>query len=89
MGGGMRQAGYLAAAGFFALKNHIPQLKKDNDKAKQLGEVLSTLSWVTKIEDIKTNIVIFDIDKNINTSTLLQNLKEAGINASAFWATFD
>lgn len=62
-GGGMRQAGFLAGAGLFALKNNIPRLKDDHTKAKQLEEVLSSLSYVDSILPVYTNIVIFNLKK--------------------------
>ena len=60
-GGGMRQAGYLAAAGMYALQNNISRLEEDHKKAKELGSVLETLPFVYKVEPIETNIIIFTI----------------------------
>ena len=51
-GGGMRQAGYLAAAGIFALNNNIDDLKKDHVKAKEIGETLENCSFINSIEPI-------------------------------------
>ena len=45
-GGGMRQVGYLAAAGLYALDNNIKRLGDDHKKAKEIGDVLSTLSQI-------------------------------------------
>ncbi len=84
MGGGMRQAGYLAAAGIYALENNINRLKDDNDRAKQLGKTLSTLNYVGDIRPIKTNILIFDVKPPFNADIFLKLLKEKGINASPF-----
>lgn len=65
MGGGMRQAGFLAAAGIYALDNNITRLAQDHLHAQQLGDALATCNYVTAIRPIKTNIVIFDIDKRV------------------------
>ncbi len=61
MGGGMRQAGVLAAAGIFALNNNIARLKEDNDRAKLLGKCLENCSYVESIQPVKTNIIIFTL----------------------------
>ncbi|MFL3662187.1 MAG: threonine aldolase family protein, partial [Polaribacter sp.] len=62
-GGAMRQVGFLAAAGIYALDNHIERLAEDHRKAKEIGEVLGAVYYVTKLETIETNIVIFYVDK--------------------------
>ncbi|HET8735917.1 MAG TPA: GntG family PLP-dependent aldolase [Pricia sp.] len=63
LGGGMRQAGYLAAAGIYALDHHIDRLAEDHKKAVEIGEVLQKLSYIKKVEPIETNIIIFEIDE--------------------------
>lgn len=84
MGGGMRQAGYLAAAGIYALENNLERLKVDNDRAKDLGRVLETLNYVESVRPVQTNILIFDLKKPIMAAPFLEKLKEKGINASPF-----
>jgi threonine aldolase len=64
LGGGMRQAGYLAAAGIYALDHHMERLAEDHKKAREIGEVLQKLSYIKKVEPIETNIIIFEIDEN-------------------------
>ncbi len=64
LGGGMRQVGYLAAAGLYALEHHITRLKEDHRKAKEIGRVLEQLSFVKHVEPIDTNIIIFTIEGN-------------------------
>ncbi len=64
LGGGMRQVGYLAAAGLYAIEHHIDRLDHDHKKAKEIGEVLEKLPFVTQVEPIDTNIVIFNIKGN-------------------------
>ena len=83
-GGGMRQAGYLAAAGLFALKNNITRLSKDNAKAKQIGQHLQTLSFVSDVRPVQSNIVIFDLAGDHQADIFLENIKAKGIHAVAF-----
>ena len=79
-GGGMRQAGYLAAAASFAIKNNIPRLKEDNDRAKHLGHFLSALNYVTEVLPVETNIVIFRIDKKRSVEEFIGLLNEKGLS---------
>jgi len=67
-GGGMRQAGFLAAAATYALEHHIERLADDHTKAKEIGELLSSLSYIRKVEPIETNIIIFEIDESYYSS---------------------
>jgi threonine aldolase len=83
-GGGMRQAGFLAAAGIFALDNNIQRLKDDNDKARKIGEILRGLPYVENIKTIKTNIVIFDVKTPLTANLFLEKINEHGIKAAAF-----
>ncbi len=62
LGGGMRQAGYLAAAGIYALDNHINRLADDHRKALEIAGFLSQLPAVKKVEPVETNIIIFEMD---------------------------
>ncbi|QCX00156.1 aminotransferase class I/II-fold pyridoxal phosphate-dependent enzyme [Aggregatimonas sangjinii] len=62
-GGGMRQAGFLAAAGIYALDNHTERLAEDHRKAKEIGAVLQSLPIISKVEPIETNIVIFELEE--------------------------
>lgn len=84
MGGGMRQAGYLAAACIYALDNHIDNLKIDNDKAKKIGLLLSQMPYVKSIKPVFTNILIFELQDNIKDTDFLEKLKSQGILATAF-----
>lgn len=61
LGGGMRQVGYLAAAGIYALDNHLNRLEEDHKKAKYLGEILNESNYVKTVEKVETNIVIFEL----------------------------
>ena len=62
-GGGMRQAGYLAAAGIYALDNHRDRLAEDHGKAAELSAVLRSLNYIKDVAPTETNIVIFEIDE--------------------------
>ena len=84
MGGGMRQAGYIAAAGLFALKNNIDRLKIDNERAKYLGKILSEQRYIQKVKPVHSNIIIFDLINQVTTTAFLEKLSELGIHASAF-----
>ncbi|WP_299683396.1 low specificity L-threonine aldolase [uncultured Tenacibaculum sp.] len=78
-GGAMRQVGYLAAAGIYALDHHVARLKEDHQKAKEIGETLAQLSYVKKVEPIETNIVIFYVNENINANDFIKDMEEKGI----------
>jgi len=84
MGGGMRQAGYLAAAGIYALDNHIERLTEDHDHARHLADTLAELPWVENIRPVETNIVIFDLKSPSTPAVFLDYLGENGVKASAF-----
>jgi threonine aldolase len=60
-GGGMRQAGYMAAAGLFALHNNVQRLADDHKHAKQIAHALLEKDFVGKMMPVETNIVIFEI----------------------------
>ena len=78
-GGAMRQVGFLAAAGIYALDNHVERLTEDHQRAIEIGEVLKAVSYVTKIEPIETNIIIFYVDEKIGANTFIQKMKEKNI----------
>lgn len=84
MGGGMRQAGFLAAAGIYALDHHIERLTDDHAHARILAAALSELPWVGGIRPVQTNIVIFDLAPPLTPAVFLEYLKKNGIVASAF-----
>ncbi len=84
MGGGMRQAGYLAAAGIYALDNQRERLKEDNDRAKRLGAVLQEMPYVASVRPVMSNIVIFDLAGGRTAAEFLDQLRERGVLASPF-----
>ena len=79
LGGGMRQSGFLAACGIYALDNNINRLKDDHLKAKEIGNVLSKLDYIKKVEPVETNIVIFELDDKFSSSIFQNKLSEKGI----------
>ncbi|MFY0604091.1 MAG: threonine aldolase [Flavobacteriaceae bacterium] len=78
-GGAMRQAGFLAAAGIYALDNHVKRLVEDHDKASQIEAVLNTLPYIKKVEPVETNIVIFYVKDEIGDMNFIEKMKSKGI----------
>ncbi len=83
-GGAMRQAGYLAAAGIYALDHHIGRLKEDHKRAKVLGETLSKLPFVRSVLPVATNILIFELEPAVTPAQFLDKLESWGIRAIQF-----
>ena len=75
-GGGMRQAGYLAAAGIYALENNIERLQDDHLHAKQIAEALSKKDFIGKIMPVETNIVIFEVKGAYTAKQLCEKLMQ-------------
>jgi threonine aldolase len=83
LGGGMRQIGYLAAAGLFALEHNIERLTEDHRRAKELGILLNNLPWVASVEPVETNILIFSVQQSVDENQLMVKLKQKGIAISS------
>lgn len=83
-GGGMRQAGFIAAAGIYALDNNIARLKEDHNRAKEIEKILKQLNYVDNILPVDTNIIIFDLNKKINSADFEKKLLDNNIKAAAF-----
>ena len=83
-GGAMRQAGFMAAAGIYALDNHIVKLKEDHQRAKAIADVLSKQSYIEEVYPAQTNIVIFKLNKSLNVKDFVNYLKEKNIHCSIF-----
>ncbi|MCB2221502.1 MAG: threonine aldolase [Bacteroidetes bacterium] len=83
-GGGMRQAGYLAAAGIYALDHHIERLAEDHKRAMLIGQTLESCSFVKEVLPIETNIVIFTLQDDVMDADFLNKLKEHNIWAVGF-----
>lgn len=84
MGGGMRQAGFLAAAGIYALDHHIQLLKHDHEKAGEIADTLSKCSFVKSIKPVFTNIIIFDLHEHMSGARMTELMKQEGILVNAF-----
>jgi threonine aldolase len=87
MGGGMRQAGFLAAAASYALENQVERLSIDHAHAKKLGMVLSELNWVDSVLPVETNIVIFAIKMPATVKQVSDYLLQYNIRVSAMSST--
>lgn len=84
MGGGMRQAGILAAAGSYALDHHVARLPEDHARAKLLGQALAPLACVESVMPVDTNIVVVTLQPGTTAGNALNKLREKGILASQF-----
>lgn len=86
-GGGMRQAGYLAAAGIYALENHIERLALDHRHAQQIVAALKEKDFTGDMYPVETNIIIFEVKGRYTAQSLTEKLKENNILAMAISAT--
>lgn len=83
LGGGMRQAGYIAAAGLYALTNNVDRLKEDHLRAKQIEEILKSLAYVDEVLPVETNIIVFRLKESNTTEKFLALLASKNIKAFA------
>ncbi|WP_410479436.1 threonine aldolase family protein [Pedobacter gandavensis] len=81
-GGGMRQSGFLAAAGIYALDHHVQRMSVDHDHAKALAAALNQVTYVASVMPVETNIVIFEVATGFNTENIIHLLAEKGIVCS-------
>ena len=85
MGGGMRQAGILAAAGLYALENHIDRIAEDHRRAKELASAVQGLNWIEDVFPVETNLLAFRPNpQHFSVEDLLDSLKAKGILGSNF-----
>jgi threonine aldolase len=82
-GGAMRQVGYLAAAGIYALDYHVERLAEDHKHAKMIGAALEKSEYVSNVEQIETNIIIFNVAKGISETDFVEALKSKNILISS------
>jgi threonine aldolase len=80
-GGGMRQAGYLAAAGLYALDHHVERLAEDHARAKRVGAELARFPWVAEVLPAETNVLICLLDPKIPPQRLLDHLASRDVRA--------
>ena len=84
MGGGWRQAGFLAAAGIYALDNHIDRLNEDHIRARSIRDIFIHKSEVEEIYPVDTNIVIIRLSAGISAPDYVKELGKSGIQAVTF-----
>jgi threonine aldolase len=78
-GGGMRQAGFLAAAAIYALQNNIDRLAEDHLHAKQIAEAIAKKIFIKQVLPVETNIIIFELNDPVTAPALVAKLKELDI----------
>lgn len=86
-GGGMRQAGYMAACGIYALENNIDRLAEDHLLAKKIASMLEQKQFVDSMLPVETNIIIFNVKPYLKAEQLIEKLKKDGILAIAMSPT--
>ncbi|HLP56151.1 MAG TPA: GntG family PLP-dependent aldolase [Fluviicola sp.] len=83
-GGGMRQAGFLAAAGLYALKNNTERLKTDHEHARILEKALLECNWVKTVIPVETNIVVIVLEQPDQRDAYIQRLADQQIKTVSF-----
>ncbi|MBS1597657.1 MAG: PLP-dependent transferase [Bacteroidetes bacterium] len=78
-GGGLRQAGYMAAAGIYALQHHVPLLEADHARAKALAAELTKKYFVKSMMPVETNIIIFEVDSSYTAKEIADAFKQRNI----------
>lgn len=82
LGGGMRQIGFMAAAGIYALDHHVDRLLEDHNRALELGNILKQQTYVKEVEPVETNIVIFYLNPEIHENQFTDSLASKGVRIS-------
>lgn len=82
-GGGMRQVGFIAAAGLFALENNIERLQVDHSRAQHIAQVLQNLKSIKSVYPVETNIIIFE-PKDVVSDVFVNQLEQHGIKTATF-----
>lgn len=83
LGGGMRQAGFLAAAGIYALDHHVGRLAEDHQHAKILADALKKATFVSSVMPVETNIVLFDVKPELKVEQVVKAFKDNGVLCNA------
>lgn len=86
-GGGMRQAGFMAAAANYALDHHIDRLQEDHQHARQLATALEKKDFIGTILPVETNLLIFEVKGRFTAGTLMDTLKHYGVHCLAISPT--
>ncbi|TKS56765.1 threonine aldolase family protein [Mesohalobacter halotolerans] len=82
LGGGMRQIGYMAGCGLYALQNHVERLQDDHDKAQAISSTLEHLDFIKRVEPTETNIIIFYLDDQVQATLFEDYLAENQVQIS-------
>jgi len=83
-GGAMRQAGFMAAAGLYALENNIKRLKEDHLRARAIADVLSKQSYIETVNPVQTNILVFKLKQSMKDKEFVKILGEKNIHCLTF-----
>ncbi len=83
-GGGMRQAGVIAAGGLYALKNNVNRLAEDHKHAKALESALEEFNWVKSVSGVETNIVVVNLSNPAKRDMIIHELEKNNIRIMAF-----
>lgn len=83
-GGGMRQAGIIAAGGLYALKNNVERLREDHAHAKALESAFNEMDWVDSVMGVETNIVVVNLKNPDSRDAIIAKFNEAGMAPMAF-----
>jgi threonine aldolase len=83
-GGGMRQAGFLAAAGIYALDHHVTRLREDHACARALGQEVQAMPFVAELFPVDTNILVFRLQDGVSVPAFLAHMASEGVKAVAF-----
>jgi len=83
-GGGMRQAGIIAAGGLYALKNNIDRLREDHKHALALESALNELNWVKEVVPVDTNIVVAILNQEDKRDEIINKMAENDVRTMAF-----
>lgn len=84
LGGGMRQVGFLAGAGIYALQHNIERLQEDHHKAKKLEDALKTIAFVKEVLPVATNIVVFKVVDAVSSATIIKRLLDQNVKVVPF-----
>lgn len=82
LGGGMRQIGFMAAAGIYALDNHVDRLAEDHKRASEIGKTLKEQNYIGEVEPVETNIVIFYLKNASDEAAFMKALQKENIRIS-------
>ena len=79
----MRQVGFMAAAGLYALDNHVDRLEIDHQRASEIAQTLKKLHYISDVESTETNIVIFYLQEGISEEKFINDLLQNNVKISS------